>query len=107
MNDQLKRYLSPDDDGRAFIEAVLLRASGALHRRRAAAERPSEGPAWRCLEAWARPWLIAAIVGLALAIALPALRHNVPESTAEPSLAADLMGASPATSYVLAETVGN
>jgi hypothetical protein len=107
MNDQLRRHLSPDDDGRAFTEAVLLRAAGALHRRRTAAERRADGPAWRWLEAWARPWLIAAIVGLALLIALPALRHQPPDNTAEPSLTADLMGASPPTSYVLAEALGN
>jgi len=33
MKDELKRLLTPADDGRAFTDAVLLRASGALHRR--------------------------------------------------------------------------
>lgn len=107
MNDLLKRFLSPDDDGRAFTDAVLLRAAGALHRRRAAAEGRAEGATWGWLERWARPWLIAAIVGLALAIALPELRHRLPDNTAEPSLTADLVGAGPTTSYVLAETLGN
>jgi hypothetical protein len=107
MNDLLKRHLSPPDDGRAFTDAVLLRAAGALHRRRAAAEARGQVPAWTMLAAWARPWIIAAIVGLGLAIALPVLRHPAPDATAEPSLTADLMGASTGTSYVLAETLGN
>ena len=104
MNDLLKRLLTPDDDGAAFTEAVLLRAAGALHRRRTAA---ADGPAWSWLEAWARPWLIAAIVGLTLAIALPLLRQGTGPSRTEPSLTADLMGASTGTAFVLAETVGN
>ena len=107
MNDLLKAMLSPDDDGRAFTDAVLLRAAGALHRRRAAAVGREESPAWRTLEAWARPWLIAVMVGVALAIALPALWQPAAENAAEPSLTADLMGASTGTSYVLAETLGN
>jgi hypothetical protein len=107
MNDLLKRYLSPGDDGRAFTDAVLLRAGGALHRRRSAADRRGESPAWNTLAAWARPWIIAAIVGLGVAIALPALRRPVPDGAAEPSLTADLMGASTGTAYVLAETLGN
>jgi hypothetical protein len=104
MNDLLKRLLTPDDDGAAFTEAVLLRAAGALHRRRTAA---AAGPAWTWLEAWARPWLIAAIVGLTLAIALPLLRQGPGAGRAEPSLTADLMGGSTGAAYVLAETVGN
>lgn len=107
MNELLKRYLSPDNDGRAFTDAVLLRAAGALHRRRAAAEQRAESPAFATLSAWARPWIIAALVGLGVAIALPALRHPVPDATAEPSLTADLVGASTGTAYVLAETLGN
>lgn len=106
MNELLKRHLDPDDDGRAFSAAVLLRAAGTLHRRRAAAERGAH-PTWSWLEAWARPWLVAAIVGLALALALPELRHPLPENVAEPSLTADLMGTTTGTSYVLAETLGN
>lgn len=107
MNDLLKRHLSPEDDGRAFTDAVLMRAAGALHRRRAAHES-AESPPWAWLEAWARPWIIAAIVGLAMAIALPGLESlravGVP---AAPTLTADLVGASTGTAYVLAETLGN
>ena len=33
MKDELKRLLDPADDGRAFTDAVLFKASGALHRR--------------------------------------------------------------------------
>jgi hypothetical protein len=107
MNDLLKRHLSPEDDGRAFTDAVLLRAAGALHRRRVARET-AESPAWTWLESWARPWIIAAIVGLALAIALPGLRAGTSGGTASvPTLTADLMGASTGTAYVLAETLGN
>jgi hypothetical protein len=106
MNDLLKRLLSPDDDGRAFTDAVLLRASGALHQRRAAAEGTGRAT-WTWLEAWARPWLIAAIVGLALALALPVGRGPQGPAAASPTLAADLMGTSAGTSYVLAETLGN
>ncbi|HTT68546.1 MAG TPA: hypothetical protein VMF70_10990 [Gemmatimonadales bacterium] len=107
MNDLLKRLLTPDDDGSAFTDAVLLRAAGALHRRRTAPQVVGVGLAWTWLEAWARPWLIVAIIGLALAIALPRLRLGAPASAAEPSLTADLMGASTGTAFVLAETVGN
>ncbi len=106
MNDLLKRLLSPDDDGRAFTDAVLLRASGALHRRRAAADT-TRGLAWTWLEAWARPWLVAAIIILALALALPVGRGAPSSAQATPTLAADLMGTSTGTSYVLAETLGN
>jgi hypothetical protein len=106
MNDQLRRYLTPDDDGRAFTEAVLLRASGALHRRRAARQSPS--PAWIWLERWARPWIIAALVGLSLAIVLPGLSHDEAATvSATPTLTSDLTGASTGTTFVLAETVGN
>jgi len=105
MNDLLKGLLSPDDDGRAFTDAVLLRAAGALHRRRTAAE--GGGLAWTWLEAWARPWLIAAIIVVALALALPVGRGTSGGTPATPTLAADLMGTSTGTSYVLAETLGN
>ncbi len=105
MSDLLKRHLSPEDDGSAFTDAVLLRAAGALHRRRAARETATSRP-WTSLEAWARPWIVAAIVGLALAIALPGLRRDSTVS-ATPTLTADLVGASTGTAYVLAETIGN
>lgn len=105
MNDLLRRHLSPEDDGRAFTDAVLLRAAGALHRRRAALEAVEAQP-WVALEAWARPWIIAALVGLALAIALPGLESRN-AAAAAPTLTADLVGASTGTAYVLAETLGN
>ncbi|HVM44199.1 MAG TPA: hypothetical protein VMT77_11845 [Gemmatimonadales bacterium] len=105
MNDDLKLLLAPADDGRAFTEAVLLRAAGALHRRRAAGAAGTV--AWTWLEAWARPWVVAAIILLALALALPVGRAAVGGSSSTPTLASDLMGTSPGTSYVLAETLGN
>jgi hypothetical protein len=107
MNDMLKRLLSPDDDGRAFTDAVLLRAAGALHRRRAATAGGTGGLAWTWLEAWAHPWLIAAIIVVALALALPVGRGAPSGAPETPTLAADLMGTSTGTSYVLAETLGN
>jgi hypothetical protein len=106
MSDLLRRHLEPDDDGRAFTEAVLLRAAGALHRRRAAHAAAAEEP-WAALEAWARPWIIAAIVGLALVMALPGLEGGKTVAAATPTLTADLVGASTGTAYVLAETLGN
>jgi len=106
MNDLLRRHLEPEDDGRAFTEAVLLRAAGALHRRRAAGESAAALP-WTALEAWARPWIIAAIVGLALVMALPGLEGAQGVTAATPTLTADLAGASTGTAYVLAETLGN
>ena len=106
MNDLLRQHLEPDDDGRAFTEAVLLRAAGALHRRRAAAESAAALP-WTALEAWARPWIIAAIVGFALVLALPGLQGGKAATAATPTLTADLVGASTGTAFVLAETLGN
>lgn len=105
MNDLLRRHLEPDDDGRAFTEAVLLRAAGALHRRHAAHETAGALP-WTALEAWARPWIIAALVGLALVMALPGV-EGARSQAAAPTLTADLVGASTGTAYVLAETLGN
>jgi len=106
MNDLLKRHLEPDDDGRAFTDAVLLRAAGALHRRRTALEA-AEGMPWAALESWARPWIIAALVGLALVMALPGLEGAKAVTASTPTLTADLVGASTGTAYVLAETLGN
>ena len=106
MNDLLRQLLAPDDDGRAFTDAVLLRAAGALYRRRVAADA-APGLAWTWLEAWARPWLIAAIIAVALALALPVGRGMPSSAPASPTLAADLMGTTTGTSYVLAETLGN
>lgn len=106
MNDPLRRHLSPEDDGRAFTDAVLLRAAGALHRRRVAHESVESQP-WGWLEAWARPWIVAVIVGLALAVALPGLENRGGAAAAAPTLTGDLVGASTGTAYVLAETLGN
>jgi len=106
MNELLKRHLEPDDDGRAFTDAVLLRAAGALHRRRTALEAAEAMP-WAALQSWARPWIIAALVGLALVMALPGIKGAAPAVTAAPTLTADLVGASTGTAYVLAETLGN
>jgi len=71
MKDELRELLTPADDGRGFTEAVLMRASGALHRRRQHAEGDAEVIGW--LGSWARPWLIAALVILAVLGVLPAL----------------------------------
>ena len=71
MKDQLRDLLTPADDGRGFTEAVLMRASGALHRRRQQVEESE--PVWGWLGAWARPWLIAALVLLAVLGVMPAL----------------------------------
>jgi len=66
MREYLKSLLSPADDGRAFTDAVLHKASGALHRRRTAARAAlAERPAWEWLAQWARPWVVAALVLLA------------------------------------------
>jgi hypothetical protein len=73
MKDLLARYLTPDDDGRAFAEAVMLRASGALHRRRSAGETAAALPLWEMLERWARPWVIVALIGIAVAASMPVL----------------------------------
>ena len=75
MTDKMLRdLLGPDDDGRGFTEAVLLRAAGVLHRRRAAAEAAAaQLPAFGWLERWARPWLVAALMLLALGTLVPAL----------------------------------
>ena len=68
MKDRLREHLTPRDDGRAFVDAVLLRASGALYRRlRQAGASPA--PAWGWLARWARPWVVALLIlaaGLAL-----------------------------------------
>jgi len=71
MDEQLRDLLTPADDGRGFTDAVLMRASGALHRRRQAAE--GEGAVLGWLGSWARPWLIAALAAIAILGALPAV----------------------------------
>ena len=68
MKNQLE-HLGPDDDGRAFTDAVLLRAAGALHRRRTAAA--TQRPALDWLALWARPWVVAALVLIAVVSMIP------------------------------------
>jgi hypothetical protein len=107
MDEHLKRFLTPADDGRAFTEAVLFRASGALARRRQAAV---EGPTWSLLEVWARPWLIAALLLLSLAIAIPARPWTPPATTsanADTTLMADLLSSSSDSEVVLSVALGN
>jgi len=82
MKEPLRDLLTPADDGRGFTDAVLMRASGALHRRRQRSDATE--PVWSWLGAWARPWLIAALVVLALLGVVPALPPSAPVATAEP-----------------------
>lgn len=106
MDEHLKRYLAPGDDGLAFMEAVLFRASGALARRRQAV---AEGPTWSLLEIWARPWVIAAVLLLALAVVVPSSPWSVPPTaTADAGLTADaLLGAATDSEVVLSVALGN
>jgi hypothetical protein len=105
MDEHLKRYLAPGDDGLAFTEAVLFRASGALARRRQAA---AEGPTWSLLEIWARPWVIAVVLLLAFAIVVPSRPWSQgPAATADSGPAADLLGASNDSEVVLSVALGN
>jgi hypothetical protein len=106
MDEHLKRYLAPGDDGLAFTEAVLFRASGALARRRQAA---AEGPTWSLLEIWARPWVIAVVLLLAFAIVVPSRPWSVPPTaTADAGLTADaLLGAATDSEVVLSVALGN
>ena len=69
-DDMLRSHLTPDDDGRAFTEAVLLQASGALHRRRTAADA-AQTPAIDWLARWARPWVVVALVAVAVLALVP------------------------------------
>ncbi len=89
MNEHLRDLLDPSDDGRAFTDAVLLRASGALARRRAAAAAAAaNGSPWAWLEAWARPWLVAAALTAAVLALWPALgtaRSSVAAAESEPA----------------------
>jgi len=81
MKEQLRNLLTPADDGRGFTEAVLMRASGALHRRRQAGSGDEPVLGW--LGAWARPWLVAALIVLAVLGVVPALPPAVaPAETA-------------------------
>ncbi len=105
MDTHLHEHLSPTDDGRGFAEAVLFRASGALARRRAAA---TEGPTWSLLEFWARPWLIAALFLLAVAIAIPSRPWTAPAAAAaDVSPAGMLLSGSNDTEVVLSVALGN
>ncbi len=106
MDRHLHEHLSPTDDGRGFTEAVLLRASGALARRRAAA---TEGPTWSLLEFWARPWLIAALLLLALAVAIPSRPWSPAAAAAavDNSPAGMLLTGSNDTEVVLSVALGN
>ena len=104
MDEHLKRFLTPADDGHGFAEAVLFRASGALARRRLAVV---EGPTWSLLEMWARPWLIAALLLLALAVALPSGPWAAPSPTADAGLAASLLGGTADSDVVLSVAMGN
>jgi hypothetical protein len=94
MKHALRRLLDPGDDGRAFTEAVLLKASGALFRRRQAAESRSSAFDW--LERWARPWLVTAVLALGVAAALvPLLPGGADAAAAEPAEAALLAAPQP------------
>jgi hypothetical protein len=105
MDRHLHEHLSPTDDGRGFAEAVLFRASGALARRRVAA---TEGPTWSLLEFWARPWLIAALLLLALAVAIPSRPWSGSRaSSPDAGLAATLLGATNDSEVVLSVALGN
>jgi hypothetical protein len=105
MDEHLKRYLTSDDDGRGFTEAVLFRASGALARRRRAA---AEGPTWSLLEVWARPWVIAALLLLAFAVAIPSRPWSgTAPFAADSGSAVDLLAASNDSEVVLSVALGN
>jgi hypothetical protein len=96
MKDHLRDLLSPADDGRGFTDAVLLRASGALARRRQAVE---DEPLLGWLGQWARPWLVAALFVVAVAGIVPAM-------PGEPAEGAAAVESTTATEYpVLATTL--
>lgn len=80
LREPLRSLLDPADDGRAFTDAVLFEASGRLARRRAAAV-PAQGSAWAWLERWARPWVVAATLAVAMLALVPVLRPS-PANTA-------------------------
>ena len=105
MDEHLKRFLTPADDGHGFAEAVLFRASGALAQRRLAV---AEGPTWSLLEVWARPWLIAALLLLSLGIAIPARPwSSQATASADTTLMADLLSSSSDSEMVLSVALGN
>ena len=86
INELLRSLLGPDDDGRGFTEAVLLRAAGALHRRRVA-----EVPPFGWLERWARPWLVATLILLAAAALVPAQWSEAPHASMTAAADTDAM----------------
>lgn len=96
MKEYLKNLLTPADDGRAFTDAVLLKASGALHRRRAAAQAAqAQRPAWEWLAQWARPWVVAALAVLAVIAIYPSRPWaTTPASFATAPADSDVMAAS-------------
>lgn len=104
MNEELKRLLEPGDDGRAFTAAVMLRASGALHRRRRAAEgAPAGALGW--LERWARPWIVTALLVVAVAAAVLPLLPAEGAALDEPAEAQLL--AAPQPEDMLVVSIGN
>ena len=103
MKDMLGRFLTPDDDGRAFTEAVLIRASGALHRRRAGGA--AEGVLWEMLERWARPWVLVTLIGIAIAASARVLPTT--GSTADVAVGADAILTSSAPDVALGFSIGN
>jgi hypothetical protein len=107
-DDRLRDLLGPTDDGRAFADAVLLRAAGALHRRRVAAESAGV-PALGWLGQWARPWVFATLMILAVAVLVPARPWNpAPPAVAAAPADSDAMVASmlPADLAVAVATEG-
>jgi hypothetical protein len=83
MIEHLKRLLTPADDGRAFTEAVLFKASGALHRRRQLAE--AQAPAVEWLARWARPWVVATLFVLAMIAFVPFRPWGAAHAAASPA----------------------
>jgi hypothetical protein len=105
MDELLRRHLTPSDDGRGFTEAVVFRAAGALARRRQAV---ADGPTWSVLEFWARPWLIAALLLLAFAVAIPSRPWSAPAAaSSEYGPTGILLSGSTDTEVVLSVALGN
>jgi hypothetical protein len=103
MKDELKRALDPGDDGRAFTEAVLLKASGALYRRR---QQSAPAGLWPWLERWARPWLVTALLALAVAAAaVPLVPRGGEAAGLDPVPEAQLLGV-PQPEDMLVVTMG-
>jgi hypothetical protein len=90
VKNELRKMLETGDDGRAFTDAVLLQASGALYRRRQAAEASTR--TWGWLERWSRPLIVVTLAAAAAAVALPVVHRPAsigPEPVAEATLLAD------------------